>query len=309
MAFVSALAIPLILFLELSAGLHVVTWITGARSDNISIHFPVQHPARTVVVGAHYAEPARSAPDRFAATTSAFLFPMTLVMMALGLWRAAIYWGRFDFEDARTIALVMGLVCAIYYALAFGVCIRQDLSSEKDRDPMANAGSLATLVALAEDLSQKYPRLENTSVTVAFFGRGRMGEGGAHEFARRAGGGALSYFIGCEKAGSGGAHAYIVGDDIPSGPRDRDLIRAFNRAAVRVTGRQLEIARGETTNSRGFVEEGYEAIALTTLAPAGESARDEGATRGEIDRGQLLLTLQILEAGLSELDKLDSVLP
>ncbi len=307
MAFVSALAIPLILFLELSVGLHALTWIASARSDNISVHFPVQDPVRTVVVGTHYVEPARSAPGRFAETISAFLLPMTLVMMTLGLWRAAIYSGRFDFEDAHTIAVVMGSVCALYYALAFGACVHRGLSSEKDRDPVSNAGSLATLVALAEDLSGKYPRLENTSVTVAFFGNGRMGEGGADEFARREVGGLPSYFIGCENAGSGGAHAYILGDDILSGPRDRGLIRAFNRAAVRATGRPLEIVRGETTNSGGFVEEGYEAIALTTLPPAGE--RDDGAGRGRIDRGQLLLTLQILEAGLSELDKSNSIRP
>ena len=310
-AFVSALAIPLILFLELSVGLNTLTWVAHGRSDNVFVHFPVQDPAQTVVVGAHYVEPAKSAPGRFAETVSAFLLPMTLVMFVLGLWRAAIYLGKFDFEDAHTIAMVMGSVCAIYYALAFGVCLQQGLSYREGRDPASNAGALATLVALAEDLSQKYPRLENTSVTVAFFGSGRMGEGGAYEFARQEVVRPPSYFISFEDAGRGGAHAHILGDDIlseaPQG--NRDLIRAFNRAAVKATGRPLEIVRGETSTAKAFVEEGSEALALTTLGPAGERGRDEGAARRKIDRGQLLVTLQILEAGLLELDKLNSVGP
>ena len=307
MAFVSALAIPLILFLELSAGLHPVTWIARGRSDNVFVHFPAQNPAQTVVVGAQYVEPSKSAHGRFAETVSAFLVPMTLVMFLLGLWRAAIHWGKFDFEDAHTIAMTMGSALAIYYALAFGACVRQELSYGNDRDPASNAGSLATLVALAEDLSGKYPRLENTSVTVAFFGSGRMGEGGAYEFARQEAAKLPSYFIGCEDAGGGGAHASILGDDTLSGPLkgDRGLIRALNRAAVRATGRPLEIVRGETPTAKAFVEKGVEALALTTLAPVGE----RNARRGEIDRGQLLVTLQILEAGLLELDKSNSIGP
>jgi hypothetical protein len=309
MAFISALAIPLILFLELSAGLHVLTWTTPGRSENIIAHFPVQRAAQRVVVGTHYVEPDTTAPSRFAATVSAFLFPMTLVIAVLGLWRTAVYFGKFDFEDARTIALVMGLVCAIYYAIAFGTCIQEDLVQKKFRDSSSNIGSLAVIAALAEDLSQKYPRLENTWVTIVFFGHGRMDGGGAEEFAQRIAGekgNALpTYFMGCEQAGRGGTHGYVLSDDAitKSIQSDRDLVRAVNRTTVRTTGAPLEIVRGETTNAVGFLKKGFPSIVLTTRQPANEQSGSGLPETGEIHRGQLMLTLQLLEASLSELDR------
>ena len=309
MASISALAIPLILFLELSAGLHVLTWTTFGKSENIIAHYPAQHAARRVVVGTHYVEPDTTAPDRFAATVSAFLLPMTLVFVVLGLWRTAIYFGRFDFEDAHTIALVMGSACAIYYATAFGTCIQESLTQRENRDPASNAGSLAVVAALAENLSQKYTRLENTWVTIVFFGHGGIDGGGAEELARKIGrekGHALpTYFIGCEQVGQGGAHGYILDDSIisKSVQSDRDLIRAMNRATDRTTGRPLEIIREGTTNSKGFIERGFPSIVLTTRRPASEQSSNGIPESGEIHRGQLMLTLQLLEATLSELDR------
>lgn len=314
-ALASALAIPLILFLELSVGLHIITWTTQKKSENIIARFPVQDAAREVIIGTRYPEPMAVASGRFTETVSAFLLPMTLVITLLGLWRVAVYFGKFDFEDAHTIAMIMGSVCALYYALAFGVCVNRALSLKKTADPKRNAGSLAVLAALAEDLSHKYPRLENTSVTVAFFGRGRMGGSGAEEFAeklaREQNRAAPTYFIGCERAGRGGAHGYVLSEDTISESlyTDRSMIRAFNRAAVKTTGRPLEILRGETPDANGFIEQDYPAIVLSTFAPAGKGDGDEGIRHGNIDRGQLLLTLQLLEANLSELDKLQLVHP
>jgi hypothetical protein len=309
MASISALAIPLILFLELSAGLHVLTWTTFGRSENIVVHYPVQHAVRRVVVGTHYVEPNTAEPDRFAATVSAFLLPMTLVFVVLGFWRTAIYFGKFDFEDAHTIAVVMGSVCTIYYATAFGTCIQESLTHRENRDPAANAGSLAVVAALAEDLSEKYPRLENTWVTIAFFGHGGMDDGGAEELARKIAqekGHVLpTYFIGCEQAGRGEVQGYILDDSFvsKSAQSDRNLIRAVNRAADRTTGHPLEIIRERTINSRGFLERGFPSIILTTSRPAGKRSSNRIPESGEIHRGQLTLTLQLLEASLSELDR------
>ncbi len=112
-AFMSGLAIPLILYLELSAGMHIFTWMTREVSENIFAGFPVQDAAREVVVWANYAESAIRLSGPFAETVWAFLFPVTLVMAILGLWRVAVFFGKLDFEDAHTITMVMGSVCAV----------------------------------------------------------------------------------------------------------------------------------------------------------------------------------------------------
>lgn len=309
MAAASALAIPLILFLELSVGLHVITWTTFGRSENIVANFPVQDAMQRVVVGARYVEADTTAPSRFSTTVRAFLVPMTLVFLVLGLWRAAIYLGTFDFEDAHTIALVMGMVCAIYYAIALGTCIAEGSMQKKNRDPVSNAGSVAVVAALADDLSHRYPLLENTWVTVAFFGKGGMDGSGAEEFARKLAGekgNALpTYFLGCEQAGRGGAQGYVVSNDAATKAllADRNLLRVLNHASVRTTGAPLEIVRGETTDTIGFLEGGDPAIVLTTRRSSTEQSPGEIAKTGEIHRGQLMLTLQLIEESLSELDR------
>ena len=168
-------------------------------------------------------------------------------------------------------------------------------------DPTYNAGSIAVLAALAEDLSERYPRLESTSVTIAFFGRGRMGDGGVDDFAgrlkKKRNPSVPAYFIGLERVGRGGAHGYVLGDGIvlEAPYAERELMRAMGDAATRTTDRSLEIIREDTTNAEGFAERGYPTIDVTTALKAGG--------RGEIDRGQLLVTLQLLERTLSELDR------
>jgi hypothetical protein len=305
MASLSALAIPLLLFLELFAGLPVLTWITFSASENIVVQYPVQHATRRVIVGTHYGEPGEPEPDRFTATVSAFLLPMTLVFLVLGLWRTAIYFGKFDFEDAHTIAVVMGSVGAIYYAAAFGTCIQESLTQRENLDPAENAASLAVVMALAEDLSQRYPRLENTWVTIAFFGHGRGAEKLARAIAREKGRAQPTYFIGCEKPGRGGGHGYILDDSAVSNPMqpDRNLIRAVNRAALGTTGRPLEIVRERTTNAKGFLEREFPSIVLTTSRPASGQGSNGAIESGKVHRGQLTLTLQLLQASLTELDR------
>jgi len=301
-AFISALAIPLILFLEFSLDLHLVSWPIQKKSENIVAQFPVQDAARRVIVGTHYADSKTAASDRLAETVSAFLLPITLVITLLGLWQVAMYFGKFDFEDAHTIALIMGSVCAIYYALAFGVFSNGAAPLRKATDPEHNAGSIAALAALAEDLSQKYPRLQNTWVTVAFFGRGGPEGLGAVSFAgklaRERDRALATYFIGCEHLGRGGSHGYVLPDMAAMAPlyADRELLRTLNRAAVITTGRQLGITRGTMTNSKGFVEYGFPTVSITTTPPEG----NPGSRR--IDRGQLLLSLQLLETCLSEFE-------
>jgi len=311
LACVTALAIPLILFLELAVGFHVVTWIARKKSDNIYVHFPVQDAARRVVVGTHYVEPTEAASGRFPETVSAFLFPVALVMALLGLWRVAVLFGKLDFEDAHTIALIMGSVCAGYFALALATSAGEALSAKNASDPASNVGSIAVLGGLAEDLAQRYPNLQNTWVTVAFFGRDGMNESGAGKFARWLGRKRNrlepGYFIGCEHLGNGGTHGYVLDADIESSPlhADRDLVRAANTAAIGITGRQLEIMRGETIGSKEFVKRDYPAIVLSTMPPA-ERGKNDG---GEINRGQLLVSLQLIEATLSILDRPQTVGP
>jgi hypothetical protein len=313
-ASVAALAVSLLLFFEFTLGWQVVSRPFQERSENIVAHFPVQDAARRVIMGAPYAEAAGAESGRFAKTVSAFLTPITLVMVVLGIWQLAVHFGKFDFEDAHTIMIIMGCVCVTYYALAFGTRSVDAMPSRGERKPGHNAGSIATLAALAEDLSQKYPRLRNTSVSVVFFGGGQRGQG-ARSFskglARERTGALPTYFIGCEQMGMGGPHAYVVPEDVAPNPlgADRELIRVLNRAAAAATGRPLEIVSGAALNSGVFADRGFPAAVLTTLSRDGRDGHNEESNPREIDRGQLLLSLQLLEAGLSEFDKPQFSLP
>ncbi len=233
---------------------------------------------------------------------------MTLVVGILGLWQLAMCFGKFDFEDAHTIILIMGFVCLVYYALLFGTSFNGNRAHAARPDSNDNAGSIAVLAALAQDLSQKYPRLHNTWVTVAFFGGGNPDGRGARSFVgdlmKEKNQGLLTYFIECEQIGRGGSHGYVVpaGAEIDAFYADRELVRTLNRAAVAATGRHLKIIPAAVADPKGFGGYGCPTVALATLPPERQGTRG-GSRSQEIDRGQLMLTLQLIEATLAEFEK------
>ena len=308
-AFFSALAISLVLVLELSLDFHVISWPALEKANNIVVHFPVQDAARVVVVGTHYGQAGVPVSGPFVETVSAFLFPMTLVMALLGLWQLAMHFGKLTFEDAHTITLIMGIVCSLYYALWFVTLSHEGSHFPEDPHAEQNAGSMAVLAGLSQDLSQKYPRLQNTWVTVAFFGgTGSSGHGArqfARAFSRERGRGLPMQFIGCEQLGRGEIHACMIPGNTSADSlyTDRELVRILNRAALAVTGFQLHTITKGGVNSRGFVEFGHPTIAITTM-PQEERHVDGGRTDPHaIQRGQLILSLQLIEKALLELDK------
>ncbi|UCD58365.1 MAG: hypothetical protein JSV16_04410 [Candidatus Hydrogenedentota bacterium] len=316
-AFVSALTIPLILLLEFHLNIHVVSWPFLEEAKNIVVHFPVQDAARTVIVGTHIAgahaveahmeETERTATGQFAEMVWAFLSPITLVITVLGAWQLAMYFGKLDFEDAHTIVLIMGAVCVFYYALMLGMVSNAAISQVRRPDQRHNAGSIAVLTGLAQDLSRKYPRLQNTWVTVAFFGGSGSDGHGAGFFARNLPQDRRlpTYFIGCEEIGRGGLHGYVIPESVDMDPlyADRELVRTLNRAAVATTGHQLETTIAALTDSKRFVENGYPAITITTLPRTGQYSGADMSGSEVIDRGQLLLSLQLIERSLLEFEK------
>lgn len=313
-AFCSALALVLVLVLELSFDVHVISWPVQKKSETVMVHFPVQDPVRRVIVGTHIGALSREGfvshlPGRFEETVFAFLMPMTLVIGLLGVWQFAMSFGKLYFEDGRTIMLVMGLVCAIYYAALFGIWIKEGAAARGVKpDPEGNAGSIATLAALTEDLSKKYPRLRNTWVTVAFFAGGPDAMD-TQAFARAPGKKQNQtlpmYFIGCEEIGRGGAHGYLVPWDRGANADygDRELVRTLNRAALSSTGRQLEVIPAEKADMNRFAEFGYPSIVLSTLPPEDASERSGRQRNDRIQRGQLLLSLQLIERTLSAFEQ------
>jgi len=313
-AFLSAFALVLVLVLELSFDVHIVSWPVQKKSETIVVHFPVQDAVRKVIVGTHTGAAPREGfvpplPGRLEETVLAFLLPMTLVIGLLGLWQLAISFGKLDFEDGRTIMLVMGLVCTIYYVTLFGAWVKEGAAARGVRpDPGSNAGSIAVLAALAEDLSGKYPRLQNTWVTVAFFAGGPDARG-ARAFAKAPGNrqnqALPTYFIGCEEMGRGGAHGYLAPWDRGINPLygDRALVRILNRAALSSTGRQLEVIPAATMDMKRFVDFGYPSIVLSTLPPETGFERSGRQGQNRINRGQLLLSLQLIERTLSKFEQ------
>ncbi len=312
-AFLSGLAIPLILLMELSLGFHVVSWPGQKKAVNIVVDFPVQDTARTVIVGTHISATdhrgAATPPGRFAETVSAFLLPVTLVMALLGLWQLARYFGKIDFEDAHTIVLIMGAVCAVYYALWFGMLLDRVGLRVAKSDLSDNAGSIAVLTGLAQELPKKYPRLENTWVTVAFFGGTERGDYGAKSLAKslskKTGQKRPTYYIGCDGMGRGGPHAYVIPGNEPPGAlyADRELIRIMDRAAVAVTGRQPETELSTVSDAEEFAAYGYPAVVITTLPTPADDTGGGPSGFNPIDRGQLLLSLQLVERTLLEFEK------
>jgi hypothetical protein len=308
-AFISALAIPLILVLELSFDIHPISWAVAKRDKNVIAHFAVQNAARRVVIGTHYGDKEAQPPTRFALTVSAFLLPISLVTAVLGLWHLVAYFAKFEFEDARTVSLAMGCVCVAYYALWLGTGWARSAEQADSLGPAYNVGSLAVLSGVAQDLAQRYPRLETTAVTVAFFGDDRSESDGARRFVRkvlrRRSHTLPAYFVGCQEIGRGGPHAYVIpNDDTPAPPYgDWDLVRVINRVAVAATGQDLKTEISAVGESRDFAEYGYPAVAITSL-PERDMGANGGARAPEsIDRGQLLLSVQLLEKTLLEFDR------
>ncbi len=294
----AALAIPLILLFEVWLDVRVVSWPITKTAGNVIAQFPVQNPARTVVVGAHYVS-AHMPPGEFSLAVSAFLLPITVVMTVLGIWQLLNCFGKLKSEDSRTIMTMMGAACVAYFGVWFADgLMRRDASA----DPAYNAGSIAVLVGLARDLSNRYPKLQNTSVTVAFFGEVGAEAYGARALARRLENredrAAPLYFIGCKELGGGGPHAFVIPEDQPPGISyaDRDLTRVLNRAAVSVSGSRFETVSSTITDADGFVERGFPSVTITT------ASGPERETPG-MDRAQLLVSLQLLEKALLEFER------
>ncbi|GAB4355279.1 MAG: hypothetical protein Kow0099_39250 [Candidatus Abyssubacteria bacterium] len=296
-ACVAALAIPLILLFEMRLGLHAISWPITKTAKNVIVQFPVQNPARTVVVGTHYVQ-AQLPPGEFMQAISDFLLPMAVIMAVMGVWQLMNCFGKLEPEDARTVMTVMGAVCAAFFGLWFASGFMKGVA----RAPRYNSGSIAALVGLARDMTKRYPSLQNTAVTVAFFGEVGANASGARAFAKmlerhEETGITPVYFIGLKELGRGGPHAFVIPYDESPGLSyaDRDLMRVLNRAAFSITGARLESVSSTIADSKGFVEYGFPSVTIAT-APSTQ-------TTDEIDRAQLLLSLQLLERALMEFER------
>ncbi|MBI5118216.1 hypothetical protein HZA56_17200 [Candidatus Poribacteria bacterium] len=317
-AFSLGLAIPLILLFELALDIHMVSRPGVKKAENVVAQFPVQNPARRVIVGTHYSIES-GLPEhrgRFEATVSAFLLPMSLAMAALGLLQLIMYLGSFESEDARTVMFVMGAVCMLYYALWFGKSLEADMRPRSRTGAQTgvseNAGSIAALGMVARDLSIQDPRLQSTWVTIAFFGGSKTEGTGARTFARklpgkRSGGisseqerGLPTYFIGFDEIGRSARFSCVVPDNVSMNSLyvDRELIRILNRAAIATTGRQIETVTAAVTDSRGFVERGFPSVTVTALEEGNASQT------GQADEKYLPAGVAMLEKTLLAFDSL-----
>jgi hypothetical protein len=313
-ACIAACAIPLILSLEILFDVPIVSFPTLKKSENIIADFPVQDAARRVIIGTSITlatppqRPNEQAPSRLEDTVAAFILPMALVVFIIGIWQLFIYFHRFEFEDAHTIMMIMGFVCVVYAGLLFGVFTRTTEHGTVFATRRQNAGSIAVLAALAEDLNQKHPRLETTWVTLAFLGSGPDSRGAralAKQVTDKRKRTLPTYFVGCERLGRGGSYGFVIPAEINDNPlmAERDLIRALNRAALAITGRQLEIVPDLVTNSQGFADYGVPSLAITTRQRDQNEGAVPQADSDAIDRGQLLISLQLLEAALMQFEQ------
>ncbi len=303
-AFSLGLAIPFILLLELVLGFHVVSWPGFKNGEHVIALFPVQNAAREIIVGTHYSleKETRAPEDQFDAIISAFLLPMSLAMTALGLWQLVMYLAKFESEDARTIMFIMGAVCMIYYALWFGKSLEGVMKPAARVDSTENVGSVAALMAVARDLSNRNPRLQNTSVTIAFFGGSRAQASGARAFARKLSNkrqrGLPTSFVGFEQIGRSRRYCYLMPDNVRMNALyvDRQLIRTLNRAAAAVTDRELEPMPSGVTDSVGFATYGFPATTIAALP------RENTSELEKEDNGALLVGVELIEQALLEFD-------
>ncbi len=303
----AALIVSVTLFLETSLGAHVLSWPVQNNCESLFVQFPVQHASQMLIVGTHYDAwtADNDADGRFGQAVEAFVGPMTVALLIMGLWQFCLHFGYLKFEDAHTIMFTMGMGCLLLYGAWTFFCW-QRLSRQTVSDPYHNAGSIAVLTGLVEDLSRRYRNVQNTSVTVAFFGGGSDAAAArayARRLAREDKRAVPVYFLACEHIGRGGDHALLIPFE-SADPlfRDRALVRILDRVAGSVTRKQLGMLTANPSNARGFVEQGFPTATLTTL-PKETSKTPEDKESEQIARGGLLVSLKLLEQFVFEFDR------
>jgi len=299
----AAFAVPCILFFEFSLGIPLVSWPLLKKGENIIVQFPVQNPSGKVALGAPYEqyqeEEQALSPAETAA--SAFLLPAALAFLSMGLWQLAIHFGKFDSEDARTILLVMGGACLAYFAwYSFVVWDEGDAKREASSSSQ-DVGSMAMLSQLALNLRNEDLGLENTWVSVVFFG-GDDGQGAktfAKKLSRSPEHSIETIFIGCRRIGRGERLAFLFPlEERSKNPlSERRLLRILSSDAAAAGERTPEILPVEPDQFRGFAGKEFPYVIFTSLPPEGGAA-DES----DIQPNQLEPALHVLEKMLVQLD-------
>jgi hypothetical protein len=199
--------------------------------------------------------------------------------------------------------LVIGGFCIAYFAIWSAVSWSGLSATKEEGKPSNNAGSLALLSALALDMGQRNPRLENTWVTIAFFGgnSGQGADGFIDKIASSKENSVETHLIQCREVGRREHVALLVPwdaeEDLLS---ERRLVKAFSAAAATGAGHQPpEMVLMDAPPSEELGEKGFPSLILTSTEPG--ALPNPGGTDGN-DRTRLLPILYMIKAALSELD-------
>jgi len=302
----AAFAIPLILFLEFSLHIPVVSWPVLKKSENVVVQFPVQNATEKVIIGTPYADirEREQEPTRFEATISAFLLPIALAISALGLWQLVVHFGRVTSEDIRTIIVVTALISTVYFGIWTGTAIRKSGAANYIQDPGYNGDSVAMLTTLA--LQRKDKRLENTWATVAFFG-GPGGQG-LERFERQLSQGRANriqtVLIECREIGREGDLAFVVPleeseDSVVTLPW---LVNLLTSSTLAVSGRSPKVFLEEPSEEERIAQRRFSSVMLTSVSAGEESADSDRAGTYEIEYAQVEQVQQVLENMLLQVD-------
>jgi hypothetical protein len=301
----AAFAIPLILFLEFSLDIPVVSWPVLKKSENVVVQFPVQNATEKVIIGTPYADirERKQEPTRFEATISAFLLPIALAISALGLWQLVVHFGKVNSEDIRTIIVVTALISTVYFGIWTGTAIRKS-GAANIQDPGYNGDSVAMLTTLA--MQRKDERLENTWATVAFFG-GPGGQG-LERFERQLSQGRgnriQTVLIECREIGREGDLAFVVPleeseDSVVTLPW---LVNLLTSSTLAVSGRSPKVFLEEPSEDEGIAKRRFSSIMLTSVSAGEESADSDRAGTYEVEYEQVEQVQQVLENMLLQVD-------
>ncbi|MBP7603006.1 MAG: M20/M25/M40 family metallo-hydrolase [Spirochaetes bacterium] len=183
---ISAVAIPVLLFMEFEFFIPLVSPLITKTGQNIIVSFPAADAARELIFAAHYDSKTDFFDHIERAKVYRFIPLAGILAMLMSPWVLL----RNKISSLRKPALSIATVClavllSIYWglvALGFGGYI---FLSGQSCGAVDNGGSVVTLLALAKDIREGKVRTGNSTVTIVFFGGEEVGPQGSYHFVRK----------------------------------------------------------------------------------------------------------------------------
>lgn len=263
-----ALLLPLVvaglLLLEFEFLRSPVSGLLSATERNIIGTYPGQPDGPTLIFSAHYDTTTHFGDHYSWGTWGSRQGPATLLaigLASLGLWRR-----RRNKTIPAALALPLACLAVVPFAAMFWFQSMGPILRTPSPGAIDNGGSVAALVLLAQDLSERPANLP-TTVKLVFLAAEEERALGSWEFAKTLDPAAPLAVINLESIGADPRVAYIPEDGFAlQRYRSRDSLIGFvNQTARSIWGEELqprELPFGTLTDGRSFLAHGVNAVTL-----------------------------------------------